>query len=62
MRAAEQWNRLPREAVLSCSWEFLRPDCIKPGVTWSDLRADPVLSRRLGLDDLLRSFTTRIFL
>lgn len=48
MRAAKQWNRLLREVVLSPSWA-LRPDWIRPRVTWSDLRGDPVLSRRLDL-------------
>jgi len=38
------------EAVQSLSLERFNPNwaCSKPAAIWSDLRADPALSRRLG--------------
>lgn len=49
VRAAKMWNRLSREVVLAPSWGFCPTRWIKHRTAWSDLRAEPVLSRRLGL-------------
>lgn len=47
-RIAWRWNRLHWEVVQPPSSDVSRPDCVKPWVIWSDLRANPCFEEDVG--------------
>lgn len=46
-RTVKPCHRLLRETVQSLSLEVFVPDQVKPWASWSDLRAEPPVSRRI---------------
>lgn len=68
MRTVEHWNRLPREAAQSPSWEVFKPqlDIVLSKPVWShgwcDRIAEPGFGRLARPDGFLRSLPTGIVL
>lgn len=60
MKTVRHWNRLSQEVVQSLSSDIFKTKLGKPWIPWLDFNTDPVLSRGLDQDNLLRSLPTWI--
>lgn len=47
MRTVKHWTRSPSEVIHSLSLKVFKTDWTEPWATWSELTAEPALSRRL---------------